>query len=82
MLTPAERSHQERGQRQQKLTDWACQLRLRVRRWVPERALVLLLASRLAVMTWLWRRSRLGQLICHIIHWRLDAALSEPAPSP
>ena len=38
--------------------------------------------SRFVVMTWLWRRSRLGQPICHITHWRLDAALSEPAPSP
>src|SRR3712207_6466998 len=40
-LAPSERSCRERGQRHKKLTDWARQMILQVRRWRPERELVL-----------------------------------------
>jgi DDE superfamily endonuclease len=80
VLAPSARYHQERGQRHKKLTDWARQLLLMVRRWVPERSLVLVTDSRFAVITLLWRLSRLAQPICSITRLRLDAALYAPAP--
>jgi DDE superfamily endonuclease len=80
VLAPSERDQQERGQRHQKLTDWARQMLLMVWRWVPERSLVLGTESSFAVMTLLWRLSRLAQPICSITRLRLDAALYEPAP--
>jgi hypothetical protein len=40
VLAPSERYHQERGQSHKKLTDWARQMLLQVRRWFPKRALV------------------------------------------
>jgi hypothetical protein len=79
VLAPSERYHQERGQRHKKLTDWARQMLLIVRRWAPERSLVLVTDSSFAVITWLWRLSRLAQPICRITRLRLDAALYEPA---
>jgi len=79
VLAPSERYHQERGQRHKKLTDWARQMLLIVRRWAPERALVLVTDSSFAVMTLLWRLRQLAQPICSITRLRLDAALYEPA---
>jgi hypothetical protein len=42
-LAPSERYCRERGHRHKKLTDWARQLVLQVRRWLPERELILVL---------------------------------------
>jgi hypothetical protein len=80
VLAPSERYHQERGQRHKKLTDWARQMLLMVRRWMPERPLVLVTDSSFAVITLLWRLSRLAHPICCITRLRLDAALYEPVP--
>jgi hypothetical protein len=44
-LAPAERSHGERGKRHNKLTDWGRQVLLEARRWLPDRALVVVAAS-------------------------------------
>ena len=35
VLAPSERYHQERRQRHKKLTDWARQMLMQVRRWLP-----------------------------------------------
>ena len=80
VLAPSERYHGERGQRHKKLTDWARQMFLVVRRWVPERALVVVTDSSFAVITLLWRVRQLPNPICCITRLRLDAALYEPAP--
>src|ERR687886_1148783 len=40
VLAPSERYHQERGKRHKKLTDWARQMITQVRRWLGERAIV------------------------------------------
>jgi hypothetical protein len=53
---------------------------LGVRRWVPERGLVLVTASRVAVMTLLWRLRPLPNPSGCLTRLRLDAALYEPAP--
>ncbi|WP_245435666.1 IS701 family transposase [Microvirga calopogonii] len=77
-LAPSERSCHERGQRHKKLTDWARQMLLQVRRWRPERELVLVADMGFAALELLAALSRRG-VIC-ITRLRLDAALYEPAP--
>ena len=80
VLAPSERYHPARGQRHQTLTDWARQMFLVVRRWLPERPLVVVTDSSFAVMTLLWRVRQLPNPICGITRLRLDAALYDPAP--
>ena len=80
VLAPSERYHQERSQRHKKLTDWARQMLLVVRRWLPERALVVVADSRFAVITLLWHVCQLPNPLCCIARLRLDAALYAPAP--
>jgi hypothetical protein len=63
-LAPSARDHQERGQRHQQRTDGARPRLLRVRRGAPERSLVRVTESRVAVMTWWWRLRRLAQPLC------------------
>jgi DDE superfamily endonuclease len=76
-LAPSERYCRERGQRHKKLTDWARQMMLQVRRWLPERELVLVADMGFAALELLAALSRRG-VIC-ITRLRLDAALYEPA---
>src|SRR5919206_2030526 len=40
VLAPSARYHQERGQRHKQLTDWARQMIKQLRRWLPDRPLV------------------------------------------
>ena len=40
VLAPSERYSTERGKRHKKITDWARQMLLLVRRWYPEREIV------------------------------------------
>jgi hypothetical protein len=80
VLAPSERDHQERGQRHKKLTDWAQQMLVVVRRLVRERALVVVTDSRFAVITLLWHMRQWRNPVSWITRLRLDAALYEPAP--
>ena len=41
VLAPSARYHRQRGRRHKKLTDWARQMVLQLRRWLPQRSLVL-----------------------------------------
>src|SRR4029453_711582 len=50
VLAPSERYAAERGRRHKKLTDWARQLVLQARRWMPARALVLVADSSFAAL--------------------------------
>ncbi len=77
-LAPSDRYSSERGQRHKTLTDWARQLVLQVRRWLPIRELVLVADMGFAALELLAALSRRG-VIC-ITRLRLDAALYEPAP--
>jgi len=77
---PCERSQQERGQRHQKLTDWARHRRLVGRRWVPERPLVLVTDRRVAVRTRWWRLRQWPTPSCGVTRVRLEAARYAPAP--
>jgi hypothetical protein len=77
-LAPSERYGREQGKRHKKLTDWARQLALQARRWLPGREIVLLGDSSFAALDLLAALARHG-LIC-ITRLRLDAALYGPAP--
>lgn len=79
-LARSERYCRERGKRHKTLTDWARQMMLQVRRWLPERELVLVADMGFAALKLLAALSRRG-VIC-ITRLRLDAALYEPAPPP
>jgi hypothetical protein len=77
-LAPSERYCHEHRKRHKKLTDWARQMVLQARRWLPERELILVADMGFAALELLSALSCRG-VIC-ITRLRLDAALYEPAP--
>jgi hypothetical protein len=80
VLAPSERYHQERGQRHKKLTDWARQMMMQVRRWLPDRVIVVVADNTYAVLELLASVTELPKPVTMITRLRLDAALYEPAP--
>ena len=78
VLAPSERYAQERGRQHKKLTDWARQIVWQARRWMPDRALVLVADSSFAALELLAALTRQG--VIGVTRLRLDAALYEPAP--
>ena len=80
VLAPSERYYQDRKRAHKKLTEWARQVLLQVRRWLPERKLVVVMDSSFAAIDFLWRVAKLAQPIALIARFRLDAALYAPAP--
>ena len=80
VLAPSERFHRERGQRHKKLTDWARQMILQLRRWLPRRPLVLVADSSYAVLDLLHFCQFMASPVTFITRLRLDAALYEPVP--
>ena len=80
VLAPSERYYERSPRAHKKLTDWARQTLLQVRRWLPKRALVVVADSSFAVIELLERLRRLENPICMVTRFRLDAALYEPAP--
>ena len=50
VLAPSARYHRQHGRRHKKLTDWARQMILQLRRWLPQRPLVLVGDSSYAVL--------------------------------
>jgi hypothetical protein len=81
VLAPSERYYHGRQRRHKKLTAWAQQALLQVRRWLPTRDLVIVADSSFAVITLLARLRRLPNPVCMITRFRLDAGLYEPAPA-
>ena len=79
-LAPSERYAAERGKRHKKITEWAWQLLLLVRRWYPEREIVAVADGAYASLKLLSRCRKLSTPITFITRLRLDAALYEPAP--
>ena len=82
VLAPSARYHRQRGRRHKKLTDWARQMILQLRRWLPQRPLVLVGDGGYAVLDLLHCCQSLAQPVILIARLRLDAALYEPAPAP
>lgn len=80
VLAPSERYYAGRKRKHKKLTDWARQMLLQLRRWLPRRALVVVADSSFAVISLLGRMRQLAQPMCMIVRFRLDAALYAAAP--
>lgn len=81
VLAPSERYHQERGQRHKHLTDWARQMIMQVRRWLPTRAIVVLADRTYAAIDLLVACQGLAHPVTLITRLRMDAALYDPAPA-
>ena len=88
VLAPSERYYQGKarghtpalaGGARENLTEWARQMALQTRRWLPKRFLVVVADSSFAVIDLLWQLRQLRNPICMITRFRLDAALYEPA---
>ena len=80
VLAPSQRYYQRRGRRHKKLTDWARQMILQLRRWLPRRPLVLVGDSSYAVLDLLHLCQSLSEPVTLIARLRLDAGLYAPAP--
>jgi DDE superfamily endonuclease len=79
-LAPSERYSAKRGKRHKKITEWAWQLLLVLRRWYPKREIVAVADRAYASLKLLDRCRKLSDPISFITRLRLDAALYEPAP--
>jgi DDE superfamily endonuclease len=79
-LAPSERYAAQRGRRHKKITEWAWQLLLQVRRWYPQREIVAVADRAYASLKLLKSCRKLRNPITFITRLRLDAALYEPAP--
>ena len=80
VLAPSSRYYQRQGRRHKKLTDWARQMVMQLRRWLPHRPLVLVGDNGYAVLDLLHCCQSLRQPVTLIARLRLDAALYAPAP--
>ncbi len=76
-LCPSERYYKERGRTHRKLTERARQMLLLVKRWLPEREIVVVGDSSFAALELL---NAMRGKVTVITRLRLDAALYEPAP--
>lgn len=80
VLAPSEQYHQARNQWHKRLTDWARQMLNQIRRWLPERAIVVVADSSFAAFELLWALSQMSVPVHVITRLRLDAGLYQPAP--
>ena len=79
-LAPSERYAAKRGRRHKKITEWAWQMLLVLRRWYPKREIVAVADRFYASLKLLSRCRSLSKPVTFIARLRLDAALYEPAP--
>jgi len=79
-LAPSERFYHAKARRHKKLIDWGRQMILQLRRWLPNRTLVIVADSSFAVISWLFQLAQLPGELCVFVRFRLDAALYTPAP--
>ena len=80
VLAPSTRYYRQQGRRHKKLTDWARQMVMQLRRWLPQRSLVLVGDNSYAVLDLLHCCQSLREPVTLIARLRLDAALYAPAP--
>lgn len=79
VLAPSERYNQTHHRRHKTLTDWARQMITQVRRWLPERSIVVVADSSFAALELLNAALKLPVPIHLVTRLRLDAALYQPA---
>jgi hypothetical protein len=80
-LAPSERYAAKRGKRHKKITQWAWQMLLVLRRWYPKREIVAVADGAYASLKLLDRCRKHSKPITFVTRLRLDAALYEPAPA-
>jgi hypothetical protein len=80
VLAPSERYYESSPRKHKKLTDWARQMGMQVRRWLPNRKLILVADSSYAALELLHSLWNLPKPVYMVTQLRLDAALYEPAP--
>jgi hypothetical protein len=80
VLAPSQRYDQKRQRRHKTLPDWGRQMVLQLRRWLPERRLVLVVDSGYAALEFLGGLANRRRAITCITRLRLDAQLYAPAP--
>ena len=79
-LAPSERYHLKMGKPHKKITDWARQMILQLRRWLPNRRIVVVADSSYAALDLLHFCQSMRKPVTFITKLRLDAALYEPPP--
>ena len=80
VLAPSRRYHAARGRRHKTITDWARQMLCRLRRWLPDRDLVVVGDSTYATLKLLAACQQMTPPVTFLTRLRLDAVLHEPPP--
>ena len=80
VLAPSERYYESQPRQHKKLTDWARQMGMQVRRWLPKRKIILVADSSYAALELLHSLCSLPEPVYMVTQLRLDAALYEPIP--
>lgn len=80
VLAPSARFYRAKKRVHKKLTDWARQIIKQLRRWLPDRELVVVGDNSYAVIDLLHACQTLPNPVAIVARLRLDAALYEPAP--
>jgi DDE superfamily endonuclease len=75
LLAPSEHYCTEQGKRHKKITHWARQMMVLLRRWLPNRVLIIVADSSYAVLELL---EAVQQQVCFITRLQLRAALYDP----
>jgi hypothetical protein len=78
ILAPSERYAAAHGRRHKKLTDWARQAILQVRRWTPKRKIIVVADSSFSALDLI---AAVRRHVCLVTRLRLDANLFAPAPA-
>ena len=80
VLAPSRCYHEARGRRHKTITDWARQMLCMLRRWLPDRDLVVV-GNRTYATLWLLAACQgLTPSVTFLIRLRLDAVLHDPPP--
>ena len=80
VLAPSRRDHETRGRRHKTITDWARQMLCLLRRWLPDRDLVVVADRTYATLKLLAACQALTPPVPSWTRLRLDAVLHEPPP--
>ncbi len=80
VLAPSRRYHEVRGRRHKTITDWARQMLCLLRRWLPDRELVVVGDGTYATLKLLAACQRMAPPITVLTRLRLDAVLHAPPP--
>ena len=77
VLAPSERWSSEHGRRHKRLTDWTRQAIRQVKRWLPDRRLIIVADASFAALDLI---AAIRRQVCLITRLRIDANLFAPAP--